>query len=89
MSEHNPDTCAGLTEVRLICSELVTHKKQQNGTLLRLEAKVDALSIKVEMAALAEAQRKGAEGMLKWILTFTGASTIISLASLLWKAAGP
>ena len=85
---HDPDTCTGLREVRMICKQLQEDRRAQNGTLGRLEIKIDALATRVEQAALAEATRRGAEGMLKWILGFAGLSTIISLASLLWKAAG-
>jgi hypothetical protein len=85
---HDPETCLGLREVRAVCDELTRWQKNQNGTLGRLEAKLDTLSARVEQAAIAEATRRGAEGMLKWILGFAGLSTIISLASLLWKAAG-
>ena len=85
---HDPEACLGLREVRAVCDELTRWQKNQNGTLGRLEAKLDTLSARVEQAAIAEATRRGAEGMLKWILGFAGLSTIISLASLLWKAAG-
>ena len=85
---HDPDTCTGLREVRMICKQLQEDRRAQNGTLGRLEVKIDQLATRVESAAIAEATRRGAEGMLKWILGFAGLSTIISLASLLWKAAG-
>ena len=85
---HDPDTCTGLREVRMICKQLQEDRRAQNGTLGRLEVKIDALATRVEQAALAEATRRGAEGMLKWILSFAGLSLIISLISLIWKAAG-
>ena len=86
--QHDPNTCHGLREVRSTCDELRRWQKEQNGTLGRLERKIDQLATRVEAAAIAEATRRGAEGMLKWILGFAGLSTVISLASLLWKATG-
>ena len=82
-NQQHPDTCTGLREVRMICKQLQEDRRAQNGTLGRLEIKIDALATRVEQAALAEATRRGAEGMLKWIIGVVGFSGLMSLAGLL------
>ena len=58
-------------------------QKSQNGTLRRLEAKVDKLTENVDEVCRDNAYRSGGEYMLKWIIGLVGFTGIISIISLI------
>lgn len=58
-------------------------QKSQNGTLRRLEAKVDKLTENVDEVCRDNAYRSGGEHMLKWIIGLVGFTGIISIISLI------
>ena len=58
-------------------------QKSQNGTLRRLEAKVDKLTENVDEVCRDNAYRSGGAHMLKWIIGLVGFTGIISIISLI------
>jgi len=79
MEEHNAEECPN--HFRVI--NLEKWQKDQNGTLGRLERKIDELGVKVQEVCADNAYRRGGEHMLKWIIGVVGFSGVAALASLI------
>ncbi len=82
--EHNPETCPNHYEIE----NLKQWQKNQNGTLGRLEIKMDKLTERVEEVCRENSYRRGGEHMLKWIIGLVGFTGIVSIISLIVGATG-
>lgn len=75
----SPDECPNHFRVL----NLEKWQKDQNGTLGRLERKVDGLTEKVDEVCSENSYRKGGEQMLKWIIGLVGFTGIVSIIGLI------
>jgi len=80
MVEHpTPDECPNHFRVL----NLEKWQKDQNGSIGRVEKKLDDLGVKVQDLCTDSAYRMGGEHMLKWIIGLSGVSGVAAVVGII------